>query len=46
MSTNNTPKERQILLHTLRGEKKRQIQGIWVGVYVNNTKSDRVWGTA
>lgn len=45
MSTNNTLKECWILPHSLRGERKWQIQGIWVGVYEKNTKSDRVWGT-
>lgn len=42
----NALKQCQILLHTRRGEKKQQIQGIRVGVYEKNTKSDRVWGTA
>lgn len=42
----NALKQCQILPHTRRGEKKQQIQGIWVGVYEKNTKTDRVWGTA
>lgn len=45
MSTNSTLKEFRILVHTLKGERKRQIKGVRVDVYEKNKKHDKVWGT-
>lgn len=42
MSTNSTLKEFRILVHTLKGEGKRQIKGVRVDVYEKNKKHDKV----